>query len=259
MSVVFLLATTTRASAQTMWTPPYRTNQIALEWVVPTLGDGDFRISSGAAYLDLSVGVTRRVEVIAELPFAYRSVGSPRSTTMVGDPYVGIGLSALSVPLLLEIGARVPVTADDAALAMGRLANVGRSSAFRSEEQNASALLSWRYLLRRHLSVRLRGGVVAVRRPEGAVNPGRRARLRYSGQLWYEKGPIIAGLTATGRVTPSAPGSFRAKSVHHVMGTVMVDVGPAQPGLLIGAPIDQDLWEEAPLLIGLTLSASYRR
>jgi len=243
-----------------MWTPPYRPNQVALEWIVPTLGDGRFRVSGGGAYFDLSVSLTRRVEVITELPFAYRFAGSARSTAVVGNPYVGIGLSALSAPVLLEVGARIPATEDDAALGVGELANVGRSSAFRAQERNASALLSWRYLLTRHLSVRLRGGVVAIERLEGAIDPGRRARLRYSGQLWYEKGSITAGLTATGWVPPTiSPGTFREESVNHLMGTFMIDVGPARPGLLVGVPVDRDLWDRAPLLIGLTLSASHQR
>lgn len=256
---LFLLSGTDVVSAQSMWTPPYRTNQVTLEWILPAKSGGPLGVSDGGAYLDFSFAATRHLEFIVELPFAYRGVGTRRATSMVGNPYVAIGIDAVSVPLLLEVGTRIPVASDDAALDTGAIVNVGRTNAFRDKERNASALLSWRYLLDRHLSVRLRGGGVAVHKLEESVNPGWRARLRYGAQLWYEKSPVIMGLTALGRVTPSRPGSFRAKSVHHIVGTAMVDLGPVQPGILIGAPVDRDLWEEVPLLVGLTLSASYQQ
>ncbi|PSQ96515.1 MAG: hypothetical protein BRD53_03875, partial [Bacteroidetes bacterium SW_7_64_58] len=86
--------------AQTIWSRPYEPNQIALEAFVPELPNDDASGRSGATFLTVTRSLSENIELMAELPVA-RYAADNSSAAAVGTPYVGVGRSSTSAPVLL--------------------------------------------------------------------------------------------------------------------------------------------------------------
>lgn len=246
------------APAQTIWSRPYQPNQIALEAVVPDLPDDDASVASGAAFLTATRSLNDNVELAAELPVA-RYATDATSSTAVGNPYVGFGLSSSSLPILIELGIRIPATPANAAPQAGRRADLGRTAAFRDESVAPSVLFNGRLPLGRRASLRLRSGLTyaSADRPdeEGTEN---RWRLPYSAQLWWDGERFMSGLSVEGR--PLLSGSEPDRSTHRAVVSVMLDGDRAQPGLFAGTGLDPLIQDGRFVAVaGLTMSVSYGR
>lgn len=254
--VVLLALTVVSARGQSLWPRPYQTNQVAVEWVVPTFDDGDVRPVTSAAFLNVSYALTRRVTVVGELPAAYYMAtagDSTITTSALGNPYIGVGLSPTSLPFLLELGVRVPIGPDNRAAFAGAVADVGRSNAFRHGERSASAFANWRWPLATRTSLRLRGGAVLGQHADSTGQDQWDTRLRYGAQLWREGDPLLVGLTAGGRADLSASGAL----THQIAASVMLDLHPVQPGLLVGMWLDGEVQDVASFFFGITISSSH--
>jgi len=242
--------------AQTIWSRPYQPNQIVLETIVPEIPGADASIASGAAFLTATRSLNENVELAAEVPFA-RYATDATSATAVGNPYVGIGLSSTSRPLLLELGVRIPAVPTNAARRAGSRADLGRTAAFRDEAISTSALLNGRVPLGRHASLRLRSGLTFASADQpGADGRERHWRLPYSAQLWWSGQRFMSGLSVEGR--PLLNGSVPDQTTHHAVLSLMFDGARVQPGLLAGTGLDP-LFEDGRFVVvaGLTLSVSY--
>jgi hypothetical protein len=244
--------------AQTLWSRPYEPNQFAVEALVPDAAS-DAAALTGATFVTGTFSLSENVEVTGELPVArYRpSADGARTTTAIGNPFVGVGLSSTTVPVLVQIGARLPVAEVNPATPIGQAADVGRTSAFRPEEFALSGLLNGRLEVGRYSTLRLRTGLEFGSRPS-ATRPDRerRWRLHYDAQLWREGDRLITGLSFTGQARLSASGSTR----HHALVSVMGNWNLVQPGLLVGTSLN-DLFRRGTWtpIVGLTLSVSYGR
>ena len=261
-ALLLLLGMAGPAHGQTLWTRPYEPNQVALEWVVPTFEDAQVDALTSAAFLTATHSLTNNVELVGELPVAYYSADTnagARSTSALGNPYVGVGLSSTATPFLFELGVRLPAAPDNKAAGAGTVANVGRGTAFRHDAFTASGLLNWRFAFGRRTSLRIRTGGDFSVYPDSSDATVRDLRLRYSAQLWRQGNPVLVGLTSTGRVSFRHGDAFAANTRHSLAGSVMLDYDAVQPGLLVGIALDEDTRDVAAFFIGLTLSTSYRR
>jgi hypothetical protein len=247
------------AQAQTLWSRPYAPNQFAIEALVPDPPDEAGRLS-GATFVTGTVSLSENVELAGELPLA-RAGGTSdvSSTTALGNPYVGLGLSSTTLPVLLEVGTRLPVASAGPGGRVGQAADMGRTAAFHPDEFSLSALLNGRIALGRRTTVRLRAGGVYASFPAAAdtSNSNETAwRLQYDAQLWHEGERTITGLSMTGRAVVSAP----RRTQHHLALSLMPNWTRVQPGLVIGTSIN-DLVQDGAFspFAGLTLSLSYGR
>lgn len=248
------------AQAQTVWSRPYEPNQIAVETIIPEFPNDEVSFWSGATFLSLTRSFNDNIELAAELPVA-RFATDATSSTAVGNPYVGVGLSSTTRPILLELGARIPAVPSNQARRAGRRADLGRTAAFRDETFSGTALLNGRFSLGRRTSLRLRGGLTyaSVDADSADGNEGR-WRLPYSVQLWRDGELFMTGLSIAGRpiLTDSAPAVDR--STHRAVFSLMLDDERVQPGLLVGTGLDPLLNDSRFVLVaGLTLSISYGR
>ena len=246
--------------AQTIWSRPYEPNQIALEASVPELPNDDASGRSGATFLTVTRSLSENIELMAELPVA-RYAADDSSTAAVGNPYVGVGLSSTSAPVLLELGARIPAVPSNQALVAGRHADPGRTAAFRDEAFSGSALLNGRFEVGRRTTLRLRVGLTYASVPVDTTNSNEDDwRLPYSAQLWRDGEQWMTGLSIVGRpaLADSAPDVGR--STHRAVLSLMLDGDRVQPGLLVGAGLDP-LVNDGELVPvgGVTLSISYGR
>lgn len=259
--VVLLLAgAASSATGQTIWSRPYATNQIALETIVPAPVEGGTSDLSGAAFLSAAYSLTDHIEVAAELPVVGATAPVPGASTALGNPYVGVGLSGTSTPVLVEVGARLPVAASDPVLGSVAEADVGRTRAFHPNEIALSLLLNGRLPIGRTSSLRLRAGA-AYASFSPSDTTGRRTeqdgRLQYSLQYWHEGETVVLGLSLTGSTLLTGPGDLVDDSRYHLVGSVMGDGPVIQPGVLVGLSL-KDLEAPAPV-VGLTFSLPYSR
>lgn len=242
---------------QTLWSRPYEPNQLTVEALVPDAATEGTALS-GATFVSATVSLSDNVELAAELPLArFRPSGDGATTsTALGNPFVGLGLSSTAVPFLLQVGARVPAAPSNRATPIGAEADVGRTAAFGPDEFALSAFVNGRFELGRYSTVRLRTGPAFGSRPS-PTGPDRLRRwtLHYDAQLWREGDRFITGLTLAGQ-----SGLSRATSRHHAMLSLMGNWNLVQPGLLAGASLN-DLFRDGTFVpvVGLTLSVSYGR
>lgn len=246
------------ASGQTLWSRPYQPNQIAVETIVPDVEGTSF--FSGATFITGTASLSENIELQAELPVArVQPSGNGPSTTTLGNPYVGLGVSSTSLPVLLEVGARIPAASSNRAAGLGAATDIGRTSAFLPDEFGFSALLNGRYELGRQSTIRLRTGFAYGSRPSPTTGSDARLtrwQMHYEAQLWRESNPLLTGLSLMGRHRLDSPGT----SEHLISLSIMADWPRIQPGLFAGTSLN-DLFQNGTFspLVGLTLSVSYGR
>lgn len=248
------------AHAQTLWSRPYSPNQFAVEVLVPDT-PAEASWASGATFVTGTASLSDNIELATELPVARfgASGDSLSSTTALGNPYVGLGFSSTTFPVLLEIGARLPVASSSRAGRIGSAADMGRLAAFREDEFSLSLLANGRIAVGRKTSVRFRAGGTYASFPASTSPSDSNTtawRLQYDAQLWHEGKRTITGLTFTGRATVSAP----RRTQHHVALSLMGNWPRIQPGLVVGTSVN-DLLQDGAFspFAGLTLSISYGR
>lgn len=249
----------TPALGQTIWSRPYQPNQIALEALVPERPNASTSVGSAVTFLTLTRSLNDNVELAAELPVA-RNDGTGSSTTAVGNPYVGLGLSSGTLPILFELGVRIPAVSTNSARPVGQRADVGRTAAFRDENVSVSALLNGRVPLSRRTSIRLRTGFTFASTDSSNTDntDEGRWRLPYSIQLWREGDRFLTGLSIVGRPRLTDSTVDEGRSTNRAVLSIMLDGNRVQPGLVVGAGLDP-LFEDGRFewIGGLTLSLSY--
>lgn len=244
------------ANGQTIWSRPYEPNQLVVETVVPDSPD-EVSVLSGATFLTGTVSFTDNVQFAAELPVARHvpTADGGTTTTALGNPYVGFDFSSTSLPVLVQVGARLPLAPSNAATRLGQSADAGRLPAFRAEELGLSGLLNGRLSLSGTSSLRLRAGVQYASRPQGGAR-NREARMVYAAQLWKEGDRLITGLSFSGRANLTEA----RDTEHHAAVSLMGNWRRVQPGLLTGIDVG-DLFNQGAFtpFVGLTLSVTYMR
>lgn len=256
LAAVFAWFAPPTADAQTILTRPYEPSTASVEVVHPTYAADSLGLGTSAAFVSASYTLNENIEAVAELPVARVDAGSVTATRL-GNPFVGFLFSSTSLPLLIEMGVRLPVADGSAATELGSFSDAGRGAAFIKEEFAIHTLGNTRVQLGRNTTLRLRGGgvysVYPVPDDAGGERNERDFRLRYAAQLWREGDPLVLGLTFTGRGTVTAPGSYNQKSVHYLAGTVILDVGRVMPGLTVGVPFNKDVRETAGAVVSLSV------
>jgi len=245
------------ADAQTILGRPYVPNQIVVEGIVPDTPD-EASALSGATFFTAAVSLTRNIEMMGELPVARFSADGTQigSTSAVGNPYIGFGLSSTTWPLLIEVGARIPTAPTNPASGIGRAADVGRTAAFGPDEFSFSTLFNTRISMGQRSSLRLRAGTTFASSDEiGPTDENETAwRLQYEAQLWDEGERLIKGLSILGRAAVTSPGTTQ----HHLSLSVMPNWNRVQPGVVAGFSLN-DLVNDGTFsqFVGLTLSISH--
>lgn len=256
--IVCLMAGPTEgASAQTPFTRPYLPSVVSVEAVRPAYESDAVGARTGALFLSGSYTLNENTEFVAELPFAHASGDGVASSTTIGNPLIGLALSSTRIPLLVELGGRVPLADGSLAAELGQAADYGRGASFLENESQAYLLGNTRIALGQKLSMRLRGGLAFGAFEEdnaaGTAVTQQDFRLRYAVQFWREGDWLTGGLSFTGRGTLTAPGPYDQKSRHHMALTFLLDTGKIAPGITIGFPLNGPDRDVAPFVFGASL------
>lgn len=244
------------AMAQTQFTRPYLPSVVSVEVVRPAFEDETLSADTGAMFVTGSYTLNENVEIVAELPVARAGGEGLQTTTSLGNPLLGFAFSSTRMPILVELGGRLPVAQDNVATRLGQTADYGRGSAFLQDERQVYLLGNTRYQFSQKVSIRVRGGLVYSvfeNEVDGVQRTEKDLRLRYSAQAWREGNWLVLGLTFNGRGTTTAPGGYGSKSTHHVATTAILDIGKIAPGVTVGVPLDGSARDVAPFLLGFSV------
>lgn len=255
MLIVFFLVPES-ATAQTQFTRPYLPSVVSVEVVRPAFEDETLSADTGALFVTGSYTLNENVEVVGELPVARAGGEGLQTTTTLGNPLFGFAFSSTRMPILVEVGGRLPVAKDNLAARLGGTADYGRGSAFLQDERQVYLLGNTRYQFSQQVSIRVRGGLVYSvfeNEVDGAQRTEKDLRLRYSAQAWREGDWLLLGVTFNGRGTTTAPGGYGGKSTHHVAATAIVDIGKIAPGVTVGVPLDGSARDVAPFIFGFSV------
>ncbi len=242
--------------AQTQFTRPYLPSTVSVEVVRPAFEDETLSGDTGALFVTGSYTLNENVELVGELPVARAGGEGLQPTTTLGNPLFGFAFSSTRLPILVELGGRLPVAENNLAARLGQTADYGRGSAFLQDERQLYVLGNTRYQFSETVSIRVRGGLVySVFENEvgSAQRTEKDLRLRYSAQAWREGDWLVLGFTFNGRGTTTAPGGYGSKSTHHVAATAILDIGKIAPGITVGIPLDGSARDMAPFLLGLSV------
>ncbi len=253
--IILLCLCATSAPAQTLWSRPYQPNQIALEVLVPDAAD-DAAPLTGASFLTWTTSLSDNVELATELPFARYGVQNSggRSSTAVGNPFIGFGVSSTTIPFLFQFGLRIPTAPENSAALIGGAADAGRIPAFGPDELSFTGLVNGRADIGRFSTVRLRTGLGYASYTSSSRT--RDWRMHYDVQFWRETNRLITGLSVTGRALLTSPGTTQ----HHAVVSLMTNWSRVQPGIIVGTSLN-DLVQNSDFVPfgGLTLSVTYLR
>jgi hypothetical protein len=258
-----LLLPLSSASAQTVWPPPYRANQISVEGVASDFADGSVAFPSGSGYLTITHSITENVELVGELPagrYAADTDSSSVSQTTLGNPYLGIGLTSTDVPVLIELGVRLPLASDNLAARAGRLSSAGRTQAFVPETELIGGFANTRLQIGEDSSLRLRAGLALSAFSTFFVTSSdkqREVNAHYQAQYWSEGDRFITGLSFAGRTQVLAEDAYGFDRQHYVVGSFIANTPGVRPGVFVGIPIEASIRDVAPFFFGVTLSTSY--
>ncbi|WP_143815356.1 hypothetical protein [Longibacter salinarum] len=255
--ILIVAASALPATGQTLFTRPYLPSTLSVEAVRPAYENGQLSSTTGALFFTGSYTLDKNIELIGELPVAHADGETISSTTALGNPLLGLGLSSTRIPFLVEIGVRFPVSSGDVATQLAQAADYGRGAAFLEKEKQAYLLANTRFMLGRKTSIRLRSGlafgIFEEADTSGTDVTQRDLRLRYAVQVWREGDRLITGASFTGRGITTAPGSYSDKSRHHFAFSALLDFERIAPGITIGIPLNAEDRELASFIFGASL------
>lgn len=249
-------------SGQSTWTTRDARASIELEAFRPDFSDEiDFAFATSAGFLSGRLPVSGAWSIAADLPFSragWDAVGVSQSSSLVGNPYVGVEWAASS-RLGTELGVRIPVgeldDVDDlAAVLVGTAGELGRMEAFVPQTLGIYATADYRHPLNESFSVRLRGGPAFI----GGDNGSDDMLLGYSGQLWYAKDRLKLGAGLAGRANVTTDDQEVERTLHQVAVAGDYRVGQVRPGVQIRVPLDESVRDATSYTVGVTLSWSPR-
>jgi hypothetical protein len=261
--VACLLLCPGAAAAQSLWVKPYEPNQVSVAFMRPVFTDPASEVApaSGTAFAGTSVSLTSYIELIGEMPLVWYGAGdpSPRLRLEPGNPYLGVGIASEETPVFWELGARVPLAEGPPdALAFGRTADVSRGTAFSPQTVTIQAAGNYRLPFSRRAGLRLRGGLNLALRAEGSRVGTSEVIVPLSVQFWQEGEVFVFGVGATSQVYTARTSSFQDAVDAYATGTAMIHYERFQPGIVIGAPLTRPATTVADMLLGVTLSYTFR-
>jgi hypothetical protein len=252
--------------------PPEHATQVSVEWLKPVFREGvEASVLTSNVVISGRVALADRLVAVGELPVVYartkrdgvREEEFSTASTTLGNPYAGIELRGRSVPFILEMGTRLPLTPEGTVVlpsvvrsppsAVGSLADLNRFSAYLGRLVPIQLVGNYHYRPDESVvSLRLRGG------PELFIPTSEYAAggimLTYGAQEWYHGKRLDVGLGVTGRWIPQAHVGFRESSVHQATITVRGRFGGIQPGVLVRLPVDDSHRKRISVVVGASVT-----
>lgn len=263
-----LFIATVPLSAQTVSLTRTGRSGVAIEAARPQLSDedGTLGLTSGAFFLSGHGNVGGRTKLIMELPFAVARVDGfgPESSSAIGNPYVGLQLAHNGVRF--DLGGRLPLASENEfASFVGAVAELERMEAFLPNAASVSAAVSAAVRAEsgpaRGIGIAVFGGpslLIPTGDDRFSVNENE-LMLTYGIEPAYRSANVRAGARFLGRYITTEEGSFAERSMHQVGVFADFGAGHVRPGLHVRMPLDKDMREDLPWILGLNVQVILNR
>lgn len=230
---------------------------VALEAARPQLTFGDERVgaTSGAFFLSGHAAVGARANLIVELPFAHAQVDGflSESSSTLGNPYVG--LQVIRDRVRFDFGGRLPVADDDEfASFIGVAAELERMEAFLPDVASLSGALRIETGPANGMNFAVFvGPSLLVFTGDDVLNDDNEVMLTYGIEPAYRGTSVRAGARLLGRYAATGEGAFADRSMHQLGLFADFGAGRIRPGVHLRLPLDEDLREDLPWILGLNI------
>jgi hypothetical protein len=247
------LGTARSLAAQSLWLGP-EPRVVLLEVFHPTFTGSALEFPSFAAYLTGRLSLSPGLALQVELPVAhakFTAVLADLSETGVGSPYVGLVLRRPGSRAWGEVGARIPISTDNASVIVGAFADLDRLPAWSSDVLPVTALAGYRW-------ASTWGGFVAVRGGPGIwIDVGdaeSEAVLHASLQAGVESARFAITGAVTSMTVITTDGGLGDRSLFQGGLVAEARLGTVRPGVTVFVPLDDDLGNAIDLVYGLRLA-----
>lgn len=228
---------------------------ISLEVLKPDLdGPDNTTFITSTVFLAARLPLADELNFIGELPFAHGKIDFPgqESHDNLGNPYLGLELRQLNVPVFFEGGVRLPIANSSfASDFIGFFSDVDRMEAFAVDNLSLSAAVNLQSVDYQTLKYRARVGTSLLMETKGDVDPDN--FIFFSGQLGYESEALEALAGITGRVRITEDRQLGQRAFLQLGFAFNYNLGTLRPGLHLKIPIEPDLRENLDQVFGLSL------
>jgi hypothetical protein len=263
-TIIILSAIAIPALGQSIWLPRDRNHAILLEVLHPSMEYSNPDVASGALFLGGRVRLGGSVDLLGELPYAIFEgtyaegywFSQEVSSSMVGNPYLGLEVDLAGPGFFVELGARAPLGADDEYVApiTGVNADRTRFDAFARHTVPIHGVLNFRRVDPSGLSTRLRlGAILAIDTEYRAIE----VHAVFAWMIGYEGETVRVGSAISGTSLVSEDsGNVGARTRTQLELHADLGRGTIRPGIEVKLPIDSSA-RNVPIVLGFSLGASF--
>lgn len=242
---VFLLSSIPRiAASQSLWDSPSETRSVAVEFRHVSLKQIDnLSTLSGAWYLRGKFGSSEKSWIVVELPIARYAPANREGITAFGNLYFGIEKKIRSLPMLTEIGIRLPTAESDKidASLLGMAADPARIGAFAPDVITISTLVNLIAGENLGFFFRARGGVLTLLNSNWEQWDDVEAGLLMGSLIGftYPKGQILVGVEGLWALTEEVIIEKERSVVNFGIGA-SYRLGPIETSLAFHVPMTSE-------------------
>ena len=266
ISILLLMGVAgTPLAAQRYWhTPPVSRWTVGLEGYRPIFQEEGAKFFTGALFLSAGTRVGERMVLEAELPIGLSSLDDPiGSTTLAGNPYVGLRFPNARGSFVGHAGIRLPLAQEPdnlgalAAYAAGGIADLDRLEAFIPERMTFRGGGEFITRNRNGFLFGFRaGGAFLVDAGGNGVDPEFIAD--YGVRAGHESADYLATIGVTGRaVLTESDLGFDDRSFHSIVSQIELRPGMIRPSLTVRVPLDSSMRDISSDIVGLGFSISW--
>ena len=262
----------TSLAAQTIWLEQHRGISIEVEFQKPYFVDSNSSFATSVLFFTGRLSLSQTITIVGDLPLAHHGYRDDfglegfKSSTIIGNPYLGVEIQKQAFPVFAELGFRLPLGTDrdefsdeSRATGIGMFTDPDRFEAFRLYDLTVTARLNYRRKLGSDFQLHLRGGWTGGG-SNGEYGPLPFQTLDYGFKLGYqiEQVSIIGGLTGRYLLDGGAPhlsrfDSRRGRTAHQIAVAASMGFGAVRPGVHFRVPVDDFLNDEIHFVLGLNL------
>ncbi|MFQ5708206.1 MAG: hypothetical protein ACE5HO_12185 [bacterium] len=262
----------TSLSAQTIWLEQHRGISITVEFLKPYFVDSNSSFATSVLFFTGGLSLSQTITIVGDLPLAHHGYRDDfglerfKSSTIIGNPYLGVEIQKQAFPVFAELGFRLPLGTDrdeffdeSRATGIGMFTDPDRFEAFRLYDLTATARLKYRSKLGSDFLLHLQGGWSGGGSVDGEYGPPGFQTLDYGFQLGYqiEQVCIIGGLTGRylldGSTFHLQRYDRRGRTAYQVAVAASRGFGAVRPGVVFRVPVDDYLNDEIHFVLGLNL------
>lgn len=245
--------------SQPVWTDKFSARGVTIDYLKPFFKDKSISGATSITFLSARIPVSKTLRLKPEIPIGYASIetnGLNETTTVLGNPYLGLEVLGSDGTSTAEIGLRLPTIYGESPLTEIAIAtDFDRFESFARE----TAAITGSFVGRNksdNIQMEVSGGITVL----VPFNDNDTDILgQYAGQLVFKTSGIGFTTGVTGRILFTEPDlNFGQRSTHQIGFSVIGYLGNFRPGIMGRLALDKPLRSLIDAVIGFNASYEIR-